>query len=65
MFAALCYSELASIIPISGSAYTYSYATLGAFIAWTIGWDLMLEYLGTVALHTLGAAPSCDATLPP
>jgi basic amino acid/polyamine antiporter, APA family len=45
MFAALCYSELASIIPVSGSAYTYSYATLGSFVGWTIGWDLCLEYL--------------------
>lgn len=45
MFAALCYSELASIIPVSGSAYTYSYATLGSLIGWTIGWDLCLEYL--------------------
>src|SRR5881275_1591030 len=43
-FAALCYAELASMIPISGSAYTYSYATLGEIIAWIIGWDLILEY---------------------
>jgi APA family basic amino acid/polyamine antiporter len=43
-FAALCYAELASMIPVSGSAYTYSYATLGEIIAWTIGWDLILEY---------------------
>lgn len=42
--AALCYSEFASSVPISGSAYTYSYATLGEFIAWVIGWDLILEY---------------------
>src|SRR5262245_13131641 len=39
-FAAFCYAELASMIPVSGSAYTYSYATLGEFIAWIIGWDL-------------------------
>src|SRR3979409_1296712 len=45
-FAALCYAELASMIPVSGSAYTYSYATLGEIIAWTIGWDLILEYAG-------------------
>src|SRR5256714_6056101 len=43
-FAALCYAELASMIPVSGSAYTYSYATLGEVIAWIIGWDLILEY---------------------
>ncbi len=43
-FAALCYSEFASLIPIAGSAYTYGYATLGEFIAWIIGWDLVLEY---------------------
>jgi APA family basic amino acid/polyamine antiporter len=44
-FAGLCYTEFASIIPISGSAYTYAYATLGEFLAWIIGWDLILEYL--------------------
>jgi APA family basic amino acid/polyamine antiporter len=43
-FAALCYAELASMIPIAGSAYTYAYATLGELIAWIIGWDLILEY---------------------
>ncbi|KAI9144007.1 amino acid permease-domain-containing protein [Paraphysoderma sedebokerense] len=45
MFAALCYSELASVLPIAGSAYTYSYATLGELLGWIIGWDLILEYL--------------------
>ncbi len=43
-FAGLCYAEFASIIPIAGSAYTYGYATLGEFVAWIIGWDLVLEY---------------------
>jgi len=43
-FAALCYAEFASMIPISGSAYTYAYATLGELVAWMIGWDLILEY---------------------
>src|SRR5438105_13958792 len=43
-FAALCYAELASMIPIAGSAYTYSYATLGEIFAWIIGWHLILEY---------------------
>lgn len=56
-FAGLCYAEFASMIPIAGSAYTYSYATLGEFIAWVIGWDLVLEYaLGaaTVAISWSG-----------
>ena len=43
-FAALCYAELASMIPVAGSAYTYAYATLGELVAWIIGWDLILEY---------------------
>jgi APA family basic amino acid/polyamine antiporter len=44
LFAGLCYAEFASMIPIAGSAYTYSYATMGEFVAWIIGWDLVLEY---------------------
>ncbi|MEX1185153.1 MAG: amino acid permease [Gemmatimonadaceae bacterium] len=49
--AALCYAELASMIPQAGSAYSYSYATLGEFIAWIIGWDLILEYaIGNIAV---------------
>ena len=43
-FAGLCYAELASMIPVAGSAYTYAYATMGELVAWIIGWDLVLEY---------------------
>jgi APA family basic amino acid/polyamine antiporter len=51
IFAALCYSEFASLVPMAGSAYTYGYATLGEVIAWIIGWDLVLEYaLGAVTV---------------
>lgn len=56
-FAGLCYAEFASMIPIAGSAYTYAYATLGEFLAWIIGWDLILEYLfgaSTVAVGWSG-----------
>ena len=44
VFSALCYSEIAAMIPVAGSAYTYTYATLGEFMAWMVGWILMLEY---------------------
>ena len=51
IFAALCYAEFASLVPMAGSAYTYGYATLGEFVAWVIGWDLVLEYaLGSVTV---------------
>jgi len=49
VFVALCYAELASMVPVAGSAYTYAYAALGEFIAWIIGWDLILEYGISVA----------------
>ncbi|MEI6677879.1 MAG: amino acid permease [Mariniphaga sp.] len=54
LFAGLCYAEFASMIPISGSAYTYAYATLGEFIAWIIGWDLILEYLFAASTVSVG-----------
>ena len=57
LFAGLCYAEFASMIPIAGSAYTYAYSTLGEFLAWIIGWDLILEYLfgaSTVAVGWSG-----------
>ena len=65
-FAGLCYAEFASIIPIAGSAYTYGYATLGEFVAWIIGWDLVLEYAfgaATVASGWSGYVLSLAAQL--
>ena len=53
-FAGLCYAEFASMIPIAGSAYTYAYATLGEFLAWIIGWDLILEYLFAASTVSVG-----------
>jgi APA family basic amino acid/polyamine antiporter len=53
-FAGLCYSEMASMIPIAGSAYTYAYATMGELVAWIIGWDLILEYLVAASAVSVG-----------
>jgi APA family basic amino acid/polyamine antiporter len=54
VFSALCFAELASAIPVAGSAYTYSYATMGELVAWIIGWDLILEYGVSVAAVSVG-----------
>ena len=54
VFSALSFAELASTIPVAGSAYTYSYATMGELVAWIIGWDLILEYAVSVAAVAVG-----------
>jgi basic amino acid/polyamine antiporter, APA family len=60
-FCALCYAEFASLVPISGSAYTYSYATLGELVAWIIGWDLIIEYaMGNVAVAVSWSGYFCE-----
>src|SRR5271168_1858304 len=71
-FAGLCYAEMASTVPIAGSAYTYTYATMGEFVAWLIGWDLILEYMvgaTTVAINWSGYVASffhdCGVDLTP
>ncbi|MBM4194336.1 MAG: amino acid permease [Gemmatimonadetes bacterium] len=56
LFAGLCYAEFASMIPIAGSAYTYGYATMGEFVAWFIGWNLVLEYLFAASTVAVGWA---------
>lgn len=61
LFPALCYAEFASLVPISGSAYTYAYATLGELVAWIIGWDLVLEYaVGNVAVAVSWSGYFCE-----
>src|SRR6201982_2064923 len=71
-FAGLCYAEFASLIPIAGSAYTYGYATLGEFVAWIIGWDLVLEYAFGAATgasgwsgYFVGLLADIGITIPP
>ena len=56
--AALCYAEFASAIPVSGSAYTFSYASLGEIVAWIIGWDLLLELMLGASVVAQGGAPT-------
>ena len=53
-FAALCYAEFAAMVPVAGSAYAYTYATLGEFVAWFVGWNLVLEYMFAVATVSVG-----------
>lgn len=63
VFAALCYAEFASLIPISGSAYSYAYVTMGEMIAWTIGWGLTMEYLFSAATVSVGWSGYCVSLL--
>ena len=63
VFSALSYAELASSIPVAGSAYTYTYATLGEVVAWIIGWDLILEYGVSVAAVAVGWGGNLNAFL--
>src|SRR5207248_5096349 len=62
-FAGICYSEFSSMIPIAGSAYTYSYATMGELLAWIIGWDLVLEYAVGAATVSIGWSQTVVALL--
>lgn len=63
MLAALCYSELAAMVPVSGSAYTYTYATLGEVVAFIVGWDLLLEFVVAGSAVAIGWSGMLDATL--
>jgi len=63
LFAGLCYAEFATMIPVAGSAYTYTYATMGEFLAWIIGWDLILEYLFSGAAVAVSWSASVQALL--
>ena len=63
LLAGLCYAELAAMIPVAGSAYSYTYATLGEGIAWTVGWCLMLEYLFSASLVAISWAGYAQSTL--
>ena len=61
--AGLCYAEFASAVPVAGSAYIYAYATLGEFLAWVIGWDLILEYALGAATVAVGWSGNLNALL--
>jgi len=63
LFAGLCYAEYASMIPVAGSAYTYTYATMGKFLAWIIGWNLVLEYLAAASTVAVGWSGYFNALL--
>jgi APA family basic amino acid/polyamine antiporter len=63
IFAGLCYAEFASMVPVAGSAYAYSYATLGEFVAWFVGWNLVLEYLFAAATVAVGWSRYCVTLL--
>jgi APA family basic amino acid/polyamine antiporter len=63
LFAGLCYAEFATMIPVAGSAYTYTYATMGEFLAWIIGWDLILEYLFSGAAVAVSWSASMQGLL--
>ena len=63
LLAGLCYAEFATMIPVAGSAYTYTYATMGEFLAWVIGWDLILEYLFSGAAVAVSWSASIQALL--
>src|SRR5256886_7210081 len=62
-FAGVCYAEFASMIPVAGSAYTYSYATMGGLVAWIIGWDLILEYAVGAARVAIAWSEYCNRVL--
>src|SRR3989337_2761588 len=63
IIAALCYAEIAAMIPVAGSAYTYTYATMGELLAWTVGWALIMEYAIAAAAVSVGWAGYFSGTI--